>query len=87
MLPAALVNIAAGLRVGISVAFVMVFVTELAGASSGPGYEIAANQNAYRVDRMMAALAVLAGAGALADHLQTLILRSLCPWLRLMEES
>lgn len=87
VLPASLVNIAVGLRVGISVAFVMVFVTELAGASSGLGYQIAASQAAYRVDRMMAALAVLSGAGALADHLQSLTLHWLCPWLRLVKET
>lgn len=85
VLPAALVNIAAGLRVGISLAFVMVFVTELAGASAGLGYQIAASQEAYRVDRMMAALAVLSAAGALADALQSRALHRLCPWLRLME--
>jgi len=87
VLPAALTNIAAGLRVGISVAFVMVFVTELSGASSGLGYEIAASQAAYRVDRMMAALALLSAAGALADYLQSLALHRLCPWLRLMESA
>lgn len=85
VLPAALPTIAAGLRIGVSVAFVMVFVTELAGASSGLGYQIAASQSAYRVDRMIAALVLLAASGALTDYLQVQALYRICPWLRLME--
>jgi ABC-type nitrate/sulfonate/bicarbonate transport system permease component len=80
--PAALPFIAAGLRNGIAIAFVMVFVSELAGASAGIGYQISVSQLAYRVDRMMAALALLALFGAAADWLLTRILWWRFPWLR-----
>lgn len=85
ILPAALPFIAAGLRLGISLAFVMVFVSELAGASQGIGYQIATSHLAYRIDRMIAALMVLGVAGAGTDLLFTFVLYRSCPWLRLLE--
>jgi ABC-type nitrate/sulfonate/bicarbonate transport system permease component len=80
--PAALPFIAAGLRGGIAVAFVMVFVSELAGASAGIGYQISVSHLAYRVDRMMAALVLLALFGAAADLLLTRALWWFFPWLK-----
>src|SRR5439155_10912565 len=38
--PAAIPFVVAGLRTGVSLTFVMVFVSELAGASAGIGYKI-----------------------------------------------
>ncbi len=81
--PAALPFIMAGLRTGIALAFVMVFVSELAGASSGIGYQIESSYLAYRVDRMIAALIVLGGFGALADVLLTKAAWFAFPWLKL----
>lgn len=83
VLPAALPSMLAGLRTGISTAFVMVYVAELAGASSGLGYRIAVAHLAYRIDLMMAALATLAAAGALADSAFAGLVRLLVPWLHL----
>jgi ABC-type nitrate/sulfonate/bicarbonate transport system permease component len=80
--PAALPFIVAGLRVGISVAFVMVFVSELTGASEGIGYQISTAHLAYRIDRMMAALTVLGASGALADYLFSKGIVRLYPWLK-----
>ena len=80
--PAALPFIIAGIRNGIAVAFIMVFVSELAGASSGLGYRIAVMQFAYRTDEMMAALVVLGALGATADKLFVFSTRKLYPWLR-----
>jgi NitT/TauT family transport system permease protein len=82
LIPAALSPIIAGLRTGIAVAFVMVYVNELAGASSGIGYQISISLLAYRVDRMIAALAVLAAAGASADLLFALLVHVSFPWLQ-----
>ena len=82
ILPAALPFIIAGLRTGVAVAFVMVFVSELAGASAGLGYEIETQHLAFRVDRMMAALFVLGTFGAVADWALTRALNWLNPWLR-----
>jgi len=81
LIPAALSPIIAGLRTGIAVAFVMVYVNELAGASAGIGYQISISLLAFRVDRMIAALALLAAAGASADLLFALFVRVSFPWL------
>lgn len=80
--PAALPLIIAGLRTGIAIAFVMVFVSELAGASAGIGYQISVSQLAYRVDRMLADLVLLGALGALADLLLTRLAWWRFPWLR-----
>jgi ABC-type nitrate/sulfonate/bicarbonate transport system permease component len=82
--PAALPFIVAGLRTGISIAFIMVFVSELAGASSGIGYQIYSSQLAYRMDRMIAALILLGLFGSLADIGLIMIIRFLFPWLKFM---
>jgi NitT/TauT family transport system permease protein len=83
ILPSALPFIVGGLRVGISMAFVMVYVSELSGASSGVGYQISVSYLAYRVDRMIAALATLGALGLISDLLLTQSLRRALPWLRL----
>jgi ABC-type nitrate/sulfonate/bicarbonate transport system permease component len=83
ILPAAFPFIIAGLRTAVSVAFVMVFVSELMGASAGIGYQINSSYLAYRIDRMLAALILLGLLGALADLLLTKLTWVLFPWLKL----
>lgn len=83
VLPGSLPLILAGMRAGVAVAFIMVFVSELAGASAGLGYEISANQLAYRMDRMVAALAMLALLGAGADFLLNQWFKAMFPWMKL----
>jgi ABC-type nitrate/sulfonate/bicarbonate transport system permease component len=80
--PASLPFIVAGLRTGIAVAFVMVFVSELAGASEGVGFRISISNLAYRIDQMIAALAVLGASGALADYVFSKGIVRLYPWLK-----
>lgn len=82
--PSALPFIVAGLRNGISLAFIMVFVSELAGASSGIGYQIYVSQLAYRMDRMIAALILLGVFGAIADLGLIRIVWRLFPWLKFL---
>jgi ABC-type nitrate/sulfonate/bicarbonate transport system permease component len=83
LLPAVLPSIVAGLRTAIAIAFVMVYVAEIAGASSGIGYQISVTHLAYRIDKMMAALLVLASAGAFADFLFAQAIRLAFPWTKL----
>lgn len=80
--PAALPFIVAGIRTGIAVSFVLVFVSELAGASSGIGYQISLSHLAYRIDRMMAALVVLGASGAMLDYLFAKGVVYFYPWLK-----
>jgi ABC-type nitrate/sulfonate/bicarbonate transport system permease component len=86
ILPAALPFIVAGFRSGIAMSFVMVYVSELAGASAGIGYQISVSHLAYRIDRMIASLFVLGACGAAADALLVLGLRAAFPWLRFTAE-
>lgn len=81
-IPATLPSIMAGLRTSISIAFIMVYVSEIAGASKGIGYQISVYHLAYRIDKMMAALLVLAVAGAVTDFLFTRIVRIVFPWTK-----
>lgn len=80
--PAALPFIVAGIRIGIALGFVMVFVSELSGASGGLGYRISITQAAYRIDEMIAALFVLGALGAITDQLFVFGTHKLFPWMR-----
>ena len=82
IVPATTPFIIAGLRTAIPISFVMVFVSEIAGASSGLGYRISVCHLAYRIDMMIAALAVLAAAGAMVDWAFTIAVRAALPWTR-----
>jgi NitT/TauT family transport system permease protein/sulfonate transport system permease protein len=85
ILPAALPLIVSGVRSGVAISFVMVFVSELAGASAGIGYAINTYQLAYRTDFMMAYLVVLGALGATCDQLVSRLIRSVFPWLGFIE--
>lgn len=80
--PASLPFIVVGVRSGIALAFIMVFVSELAGASIGLGYRISIAHLAYRIDEMIFALALLAILGALTDYLFSVAVRRIFPWLK-----
>jgi ABC-type nitrate/sulfonate/bicarbonate transport system permease component len=80
-LPASLPFIVTGVRIGISIAYIMVYVSELAGASSGLGYLISVSHLAYRIDRMIVGLMLLGFLGLLTDLLLVRCIRRLFPWL------
>ena len=69
ILPASLPFIVAGIRTGIAISFIMIFVSELAGASSGIGYLISVSHLAYRIDKMIVGLILLGFLGALTDYI------------------
>ncbi len=79
--PAALPFVVSGIRIGIGMGFIMVFVSELAGASSGLGYFIANSQITYRIDRMMAGLTVLGLLAASSDFIFLQTIKRICPWV------
>ncbi len=86
LFPAALPTIIAGLRTALAIAFIMVYVSEIAGASAGLGYRISITHLAYRIDTMVAALVALAVAGALADFVFSALTRWIFPWTKLPEK-
>lgn len=81
--PASLPFIVSSIRTAIAIGFVMVFVSELSGASSGLGYRISISSLSYRIDEMMAALAVLGALGAVTDQLFVIATHKIFPWLTL----
>lgn len=85
LFPAALPSIVAGLRTAIAIAFIMVYVSEIAGASKGLGYQISVSHLAYRIDKMIAALIVLSLAGVLVDYIFSKLVRLIFPWTQYNE--
>ena len=79
-LPATTPYIISGVRIGIAIGFIMVFVTELAGASSGLGYFIANAQITYRIDNLIAGLIVLGLSAAFTDYAFLLSTKRIFPW-------
>jgi ABC-type nitrate/sulfonate/bicarbonate transport system permease component len=86
ILPASLPSIVTGMRLGLGIAFTMVFVSELLGTDVGIGYKVDTWQLAYQTDAMIAALVVLGASGAFADLICTGLMFKLFPWLRLVEQ-
>jgi ABC-type nitrate/sulfonate/bicarbonate transport system permease component len=84
--PASLVYIIAGIRTAIAIGFVMVFVSELSGASSGLGYRISISSLSYRIDEMIGALIVLGALGAVTDQLFVFATHKFFPWLNLSQK-
>lgn len=80
VLPAALPLIIAGLRVGLSIALVVLVAAELAGAAFGVGYLIQMSQAVFRVDQMFVGLVVLGLMGYVADHVFERVIRAWLPW-------
>ncbi len=83
LLPAALRSIINGVRISIAMSFIMLYVSELAGASSGLGYQIASSHLAYQMDKMFGALFVLGLTAAIADVAFVRLIRLNFPWLNI----
>ncbi len=80
IIPAITPFIVSGARISIGMGFIMVFVSELAGASSGIGYTIAYSQIIYRTDLMIAGLIVLGLFAFIADSLLVLFSKKIIHW-------
>jgi len=81
ILPASLPFIFTGIRTSIAIAYIMVFVSELAGASSGLGYLISVSHLSYRIDKMIAGLILLGLFGALTDLVFVKLFKRTFPWI------
>ncbi|RZQ65331.1 ABC transporter permease [Amycolatopsis suaedae] len=71
VLPAALPKIFAGLRVSLSLALVLMVISELIGATNGIGYQLINDQRLYEFPRMWAGIVLL---GVLGYALNRLLL-------------
>ncbi len=77
VVPGAFPAIVPGIRLAAGTSFVMVFVSELAGASAGLGYRISIAQLAYQADLMIAGLLTLGLAGLAVDTIIAVLGRRL----------
>jgi len=80
IIPAALPYIAAGMRIGIAVAYICLIVAEMTGASEGLGYRIEITRLVFRIDKMIGILVVLGVLGALSDGAFVWCRNKLLPW-------
>lgn len=85
-LPAAAPNIMAGMRVSLSVAFVMMVVTELVAATSGIGYETLQAQQSFEVPQMWAGMLLLGILGVAFNGVFVLVERRLLRWYARKED-
>lgn len=68
VLPAALPQIFSGLRIGLALAFIVLFAAEMAGARSGLGYLITEAEEGVRFDMMFAGIFAIAVVGFASDR-------------------
>lgn len=80
VLPATLPYIVAGLRVGVSLAFILLVAAELTGTTYGMGALISQSQLVFRSDRMVVGMALLALTGAFVDLAFARVVRRFSYW-------
>ncbi len=80
VLPAALPFIITGVRISISIAYIMLAAAEMAGARVGLGQMIQESYQVFRTDRMIVGILVLGILGLVSDRLFMATLRKLFPW-------
>ncbi|MEO7015161.1 MAG: ABC transporter permease [Leifsonia sp.] len=80
ILPEALPDIVAGMRVGCATAFVVIVVAEMTGTTNGLGYRISQAQLFSQADRLIFLLAVLGVIGAICDQLIAAVARPFIAW-------
>lgn len=68
LLPASLPQLFSGLRVGLGLAFIVLFAAELMGARDGLGYLVVSAETGLRFDMMLAAVLVIGVLGFIADR-------------------
>lgn len=77
VLPAAMSHVLAGIRIGLALAFVVLFAAELFGAPAGLGYLIGRAEESGRFDLMFVAILVIAVIGFASDRLLVAVRRRL----------
>lgn len=86
MLPASLPHVLAGVRVGLGLAFVVLFAAELFGARSGLGYLIGVAEDSRRYDLMYVAIIAIGLFGFLSDRALIVVRRRLLAGQTLSKE-
>ena len=80
VLPGALPQIFAGMRVALALSFIVMFATEMINARSGLGHLIREAENSLRFDLMYVSLVTIAVLGYAGDRLLRYTRRRTLPW-------
>lgn len=80
MFPAALPYIITGIRISVSMSYIMLAAAEMAGARSGLGQLIQESYLVFRTDRMLVGIVMLGVLGLLSDRLFMGVILKLFPW-------
>jgi ABC-type nitrate/sulfonate/bicarbonate transport system permease component len=80
VLPGALPQIFAGLRVSLALSFIVMFAAEMINAGSGLGHMIRVAENSLRFDLMYVSLASIAVLGYAGDRLLSLVREKTLAW-------
>ncbi len=81
ILPATTPFIVAGMRTGIAIAYIMVFIGEWIGASRGLGYQLSVAHVVSSTEHMVVGLAALGSLAFLTDAIYRTAIRALLPWM------
>ncbi|MDA8344727.1 MAG: ABC transporter permease [Thermaerobacter sp.] len=82
VLPAAMPDILAGLRISLALAFVLMVISEMIAASGGIGYQILQSQAQFDILNMWAGIVVLAVGGVVFNAVLTTIEGRVLRWHR-----
>ncbi|RJO70812.1 ABC transporter permease [Nocardia panacis] len=80
VIPASLPKIFAGLRIGMSIALIMMVISELVGATDGIGYQLNDASTSFDLPSLWAAIALLGILGYLLNGLLLVLERRLLVW-------
>lgn len=80
VLPSAAPMIAAGLRTGLAIAFIMIVVSEMIGSTNGLGYYILQAQRTFAIPEMYGGVVLLAILGYLLNTLFVLLESKVLAW-------
>lgn len=82
VLPAAGPKILAGVRTSVSLALILMVISEMIASSSGIGYQLVQAQRSFAITRMWAGILLLAILGYLFNFVLTLVERRILAWQR-----
>ncbi|WP_432559956.1 ABC transporter permease [Granulicoccus sp. GXG6511] len=83
ILPAAGPKILAGIRTSLSLALILMVISEMIASSSGIGYQLVQAQRSFAILNMWASILLLAVLGYLLNLLLTVVERRILKWQRL----
>jgi ABC-type nitrate/sulfonate/bicarbonate transport system permease component len=82
VLPAAAPKIFAGLRVSLSIAFILMVISELVGSTNGIGFQLTSTQNTFDLSAMWAWIVLVSALGYLFNSVLVIVEHRVLRWYR-----